>query len=231
MLTRDEIIQKAKTELNLLKTQHHDLFFVVKRKEKKVTAFIPNGEVLSKASSRCLPHETFNEFIGKIIAAKRLLDIKVEEEYLSVPQPEYPKYGDVLFFENVFYAYAPHGFTLRGELFNSYVRGRTFKISEEMKKTGKIVDDTGYLEEITWNDKSPEDAPTLDCYDRQKNTCDGRCQGMTDCPIVDYVKNDRESFPSKAEMLAFIKELKKENKKWRKFLRDNDDEIKKIFEK
>jgi len=216
MKTRNELIQFAKNDILRFKMEHTNLFFVVQRKKRKVIAFLRkggfgNGKVLKRATSHCRKDETFNEFIGKSLAAYRLFEESIPSIYLDTPQPTEAKIGDIIQYKEnpTNFIYAPHSFSCRKEIHDlDYVTGRAYSLKKKEDFPIFVVDDTGYIEEHEWNRQAPSDIPTLDCYDRQKHTCDGRCQGLADCPMVDYAfdKNDK---PSKKEMFEHIKELKR----------------------
>lgn len=115
-LTRDEIIEKAKTDVDHLidigKTNclelpnpnsnaygfFYNVEFVVDRKKGIVVALVKTmtnrKEVLCRGISKCSKDDAFNVHIGKAIALNRALELDVPVEYLNVPQPTEPQAGD-----------------------------------------------------------------------------------------------------------------------------------------
>ena len=54
----------------------------------------------------------------------------------------------------------------------------------------------------------------LDCYDEETHTCDGRCQGCTDCPMAHDIQ------VSKRIMKQYIKKSIEQKKEWDKFIEE-----------
>jgi len=52
---------------------------------------------------------------------------------------------------------------------------------------------------------------TYNCYDRKTNTCDGRCQGCSSCPMATQYHIARK------EMWKYMKQVHIENKHWKRF--------------
>ncbi len=52
---------------------------------------------------------------------------------------------------------------------------------------------------------------TFNCYDRKTNTCDGRCQGCSSCPMATQHRITRK------EMWKYMKQVHIESKHWRRF--------------
>lgn len=76
-----------------------DVEFVVNREKRTVVALmrgVEEKEVIDKGIAKCAPEDCFNEYIGKAIALRRALGMKVPEEYLNAPQPEGKQVGDVI---------------------------------------------------------------------------------------------------------------------------------------
>lgn len=129
---RDEIIEKAKRDIEALKVTHHptlekyyvlrkltfmpdgDADFIVNKTKRTVVCLMRRrrydgkGEVLSKGIAKCNPSDCFNVHIGKAIALRRALGLEVPAEYYNAPQPTEVRVGDVVRF---YYAdgYRPNG--------------------------------------------------------------------------------------------------------------------------
>ena len=52
---------------------------------------------------------------------------------------------------------------------------------------------------------------TFDCYNRKTNTCDGRCQGCSSCPMANTYQVSRK------EMWKYMKQVRMESKHWKRF--------------
>ena len=73
--------------------------FVVSRDKRKVTAIlrgVMTGIVRAVGRAKCAPNDVFNAHIGRAIALRRALGLEVPAEYMSVPNPEEPRVGDVV---------------------------------------------------------------------------------------------------------------------------------------
>ncbi|MCR8843107.1 hypothetical protein NQ117_05395 [Paenibacillus sp. SC116] len=112
-MTRDEIIEKAKADVAELVAENHtkndvwfvddgyyvrshEVEFVVNRNKRTVVALVREigGEVDKKGIAKAAPDDCFNVYIGKAIALRRALGLKVPEEYVNAPQPTEPCVGD-----------------------------------------------------------------------------------------------------------------------------------------
>jgi hypothetical protein len=52
---------------------------------------------------------------------------------------------------------------------------------------------------------------TFDCYNRKTNTCDGRCQGCSSCPMAIQYQVPRK------EMWEHMKQVHIKSKHWKRF--------------
>lgn len=116
-LTRDDIVEKAKADLDggipkdgmtFGGTYGYDVYgfitdveFIVNSDKRTVVALlrgVKTGIVLEKGIAKCDPNDCFNEFIGKAIALRRALGKDVPDEYLNAPEPEGVEVGDIVQF-------------------------------------------------------------------------------------------------------------------------------------
>lgn len=114
-LSRKEIVEQAKADIEALKSGDHyivkiqtnppfsqagcNVEFIVNRKKRTVVALLKGlitGRVYERGIAKCAPDDCFNEDIGKAIALRRALDVKVPEYYLNAPQPEGVEVGDIV---------------------------------------------------------------------------------------------------------------------------------------
>jgi len=67
----------------------------------------------------------------------------------------------------------------------------------------------------------------FNCYNENTHTCDGRCQGATDCPMVYNINT------SKNEMKLYIENAINQKEEWDKFINKlhQDEEYLKSIEK
>lgn len=114
---RDRIVEQAKNDIFDLKrngvkdgmdieqgnkTYHHVYYvvdFVVNREKRTCVALIRsrNGKIVrEKGIAKCHPNDCFNVYIGKAIALRRALGLKVPPEYLYAPQPTEKRIGDIV---------------------------------------------------------------------------------------------------------------------------------------
>lgn len=223
-MNRKEIIEKAKEDIRKFSTMKHPkgyIKFIVKRRERKVIGYIQSSSVYDmdilyeKTSAKCHEKDTFNEFIGKAIVAHRIFNNFVPEHYLQDYKKEFPENGDVVLSKDgTYYAVGDYNVMLKSIAFENYCTGRSSLTYVE----GDIVDDTCYIEEFTSEYNLPNTQPTLSCYDRVKHECDGSCQGMSDCIMAQYIRGGREKIPTKKEMRDYIKQIKKDNKTFKKIV-------------
>lgn len=120
---RDEIVEKAKADVKELREEigrygvraesgnhtyeHKVLTFTFSTNVEKrvVTALVrgKNSEDLYEVGiAKCAPDDCFNSHIGKAIALRRALGLKVPAEYLTAPQPTEVRVGDTTQFGKVF---------------------------------------------------------------------------------------------------------------------------------
>lgn len=110
---RDEIVEKAKRDIDGLKVTYHPKLklyctaeFVVNREKRTVVALMkqlstyPTSPIVSRGIAKADPSDCFNVHIGKAIALRRALGIEVPAEYLNAPQPTEVRVGDVVEFYN-----------------------------------------------------------------------------------------------------------------------------------
>lgn len=115
-MTRDEIIEKAKADVVKLKRiggdryatlpptsslfgRHYDVKFQINRKKNTVVALVYGGisqTLLSRGIAKCAPSDCFNVHIGMAIALRRALGLDIPQEYVSAPQPDEARVGDVV---------------------------------------------------------------------------------------------------------------------------------------
>src|SRR5690606_31968390 len=55
--------------------------------------------IYAKGIAKCAPGDCFNVHIGKAIALRRALGLKVPSDYLNAPQPTEVRVGDVVKFD------------------------------------------------------------------------------------------------------------------------------------
>ncbi len=58
--------------------------------------------------------------------------------------------------------------------------------------------------------KKQKNIITFDCYDRKTNTCNGSCQGCSDCPMVMKYQIPRK------EMWKHMKQVHIQSKQWQR---------------
>ncbi|MEK4360843.1 hypothetical protein NYE48_27940 [Paenibacillus sp. FSL M7-1455] len=144
---RDEIVERAKADVKtLLDTQspighdiealdgayinyhphNHRVEFVVNRDKRTVVALVwhrRTDKLRLRGIAKCAPGDVFNAHIGRAIALRRALGLEVPAEYLSVPNPEEVRVGDVV--EIISHAANPSGFYDIGDI------GRVVCVDEE----------------------------------------------------------------------------------------------------
>lgn len=118
--SRDDVIAKAKRDIESLKVTHHptlESYYVARnltRQPECNTEFIENrekrtvvcllrkrrysggGAVVLRGIAKCAPGECFNVHIGRAIALRRALGLEVPAEYTNAPAPSEPRVGDVV---------------------------------------------------------------------------------------------------------------------------------------
>ena len=225
-MNRKEFIEYAKKDLRELKNEYtYELDFVVKRKQRTVYAYYTAGNgIFSKplrGKAECRDGDTFNEYIGCAIAARRVLGLSLEA-YESIPPCTELEQGSLLRHrtkKNIL-IYAKHGLACRLlEPMDTYVKGRLFTANEETLLLHEIFDDTGYLDDLETTYKLPNLQPQmLSCYDRKEHTCNLSCQGsIPSCPIVRSAY-ENTMYPTKKEMAAYIKTQRASQKAYEEIL-------------
>jgi hypothetical protein len=99
---RDEIVEKAKADIErLLSSQRVKSSFVINKEKRTIVALVPDAfrypiKIRSRGIAKCDPTDCFNVHIGKAIALRRALGLEVPTEYLNAPQPTEVRVGDVV---------------------------------------------------------------------------------------------------------------------------------------
>lgn len=115
---REKIIKKAIKDIEDLKfsydpfgsgsyyrigNDYHNVFckvqFVENREKRTVVALlrcVTTNLIISKGIAKCHKDDCFNIHIGRAIALRYALGLKVPEEYLNTPQPTDVKAGDIV---------------------------------------------------------------------------------------------------------------------------------------
>jgi|SRR5690625_355403 len=111
---RDEIIEKAKKDVEELKDDYDGLYtvdngghrfhpyactteYIVNKDKRTVVVLMrgrSTGRVRASGIAKAHPNDCFNVHIGKAIALRRALDLEVPDEYLNAPQPTEVREGD-----------------------------------------------------------------------------------------------------------------------------------------
>ncbi|MDT2232918.1 hypothetical protein [Paenibacillus larvae] len=84
--------------------------FIINRKKRTVVCMLRDlgrNRVCSRGIAKCAPGDVFNSHIGRAIALRRALGLKVPAEYLSVPNPTEFKVGDIVIRYTLGKYYAP----------------------------------------------------------------------------------------------------------------------------
>ncbi|AGR46638.1 hypothetical protein PP653_gp071 [Bacillus phage Basilisk] len=83
---------------NWTRARFNEVFHVNKEKRTVVCLLVgyKTGHVYSRGIAKCDPNDTFNEHLGKIIAYYRAANEEVPEIFLTVPNPEKIKNGDII---------------------------------------------------------------------------------------------------------------------------------------
>ncbi|KAF1274281.1 MULTISPECIES: hypothetical protein [Bacillus amyloliquefaciens group] len=100
---RDEIVEQAKADVERLKENNirlrtFNISLEVNRKDRSVEAIAkrPKSNRAFYGIAKAVPDDCFNVHIGKAIALRRALGLKVPDEYLNAPQPTEVRVGDVV---------------------------------------------------------------------------------------------------------------------------------------
>lgn len=110
---RDEIVEQSKADVEKLSNYGDGVRyvtgtgsvatckveFVVNSDKRAVVALLKGlrtGKVYAKGIAKAAPDDCFNVHIGKAIALRRALGLKVPDEYLNAPQPTEVRVGDVV---------------------------------------------------------------------------------------------------------------------------------------
>lgn len=128
---RDEIVEQSKADVEKLSNYGDGVRyvtgtgsvatckveFVVNSDKRAVVALLKGlrtGKVYAKGIAKAAPDDCFNVHIGKAIALRRALGLKVPDEYLNAPQPTEVRVGDVV--HNNRYAYMHVVSSVEGEI-------------------------------------------------------------------------------------------------------------------
>src|SRR5699024_2622614 len=126
--------------------------FIV-NKEKRTVVVLMKGtyseELYAKGIAKCAPSDCFNEYIGKAIALRRALGLKVPKDYLNAPNPTEVRVGNVVKLKSVPFG-IPYTRTVE-ELLEERVEYTDggFDSIGHMYASGKIIDDSESLKEGT----------------------------------------------------------------------------------
>ncbi|ERH59183.1 MULTISPECIES: hypothetical protein [Bacillus amyloliquefaciens group] len=100
---RDEIVEQAKADVERLKENNRrwrafNISLKINRNGRSVEAVAkkPNSRTAFYGIAKAVPSDCFNVHIGKAIALRRALGLKVPDEYLNAPQPTEVRVGDVV---------------------------------------------------------------------------------------------------------------------------------------
>ena|SRR5699024_678710 len=121
---RDRIVEQAKADVEELKEDgiykiyrgfKNDIYkgrwdpysnfggcvgeFIVNKEKRTVVVLMKgtySGELYAKGIAKCAPSDCFNEYIGKAIALRRALGLKVPKDYLNAPNPTEVRVGNVV---------------------------------------------------------------------------------------------------------------------------------------
>jgi hypothetical protein len=114
-LTRDDIIEMAKRDIEALKNSKDGQYykvgyyhcfadFIINRERRTVVALlrgVHSKKVYARGIAKCHPDDCFNAHIGRAIALRRSLGLEVPNEYLNAPQPTEVRVGDIIQWEHV----------------------------------------------------------------------------------------------------------------------------------
>jgi hypothetical protein len=112
-LTRDDIIEMAKRDVAELerRMENYEIRsfsmyaqYFINREKRTVVALIRQStnfpplkdRPVSRGIAKCHPDDCFNAHIGRAIALRRALGLKVPDEYLNAPQPTEVRVGDIV---------------------------------------------------------------------------------------------------------------------------------------
>ncbi|MFP7221348.1 hypothetical protein SFC78_21650 [Bacillus subtilis] len=98
---RDEIVEQAKADVSDLSKRDigHDHEFIINTEKRTVVDLRKlRGctNIVRRGIAKAAPSDCFNVHIGKAIALRRALGLKVPDEYLNAPQPTEVRVGDVV---------------------------------------------------------------------------------------------------------------------------------------
>jgi hypothetical protein len=151
---RDEIVERAKRDIEELKTTHYptlaqyyiarnitwnpecDAEFIVNREKRTIVCLLRaqrydgKGKVVSRGIAKCAPDDCFNVHIGKVIALRRALGLPVPVKYLNAPQPTEVRVGDVVEIT---------GNRQNGHFYHYYSIGDTGRVDKVGRYEGEIV--------------------------------------------------------------------------------------------
>jgi hypothetical protein len=138
---RDEIVEKAKADIErLLSSQRAKSSFVINKEKRTIVALVPDAfrypiKIRSRGIAKCDPSDCFNVHIGKAIALRRALGLEVPTEYYNAPQPTEVRVGDVVYSDGEYRS-------VIGNEGWANTNGMVACIDSSFVNDGKIVDDS-----------------------------------------------------------------------------------------
>jgi hypothetical protein len=146
-LTRDDIIEMAKRDIETLKNSKDGQYykvgyyrcfadFIINREKRTVVALlrgVGSKKVFARGIAKCHPDDCFNAHIGRAIALRRALGLEVPEAYLNAPQPTEVKRGDIVYLRNVNEYVTTKGGWLLDEL-NVQLRHNDVKVIDDTRE-------------------------------------------------------------------------------------------------
>jgi hypothetical protein len=154
-LTRDDIIEMAKRDIEVLKNsadkRHYkvDFYrcfadFIINREKRTVVALLRGAgskKVFARGIAKCHPDDCFNAYIGRAIALRRALGLEVPDEYLNAPQPTEVGVGDIVKMRSDVYPFEDYVFTAKS---NGKLDEKLAVYLTDALRRGKvkIIDDT-----------------------------------------------------------------------------------------
>ena len=159
---RDRIIEKAKDEVEVLKSDYDGLYevnnhqsklspyvctadFIVNKDKRTIVALLRgkhSSKVRAKGIAKCVPGDCFNIHIGKAVALRKALGKSIDD-YMNVPNPTEVRVGDYIYISETY----PK--ELVGETHNSSKGLIGYKCAEMWANEGKlrIIDDSREVSE------------------------------------------------------------------------------------
>lgn len=150
-LTRDEVIAWAKADIAELERTRREgvphvedgrmcgyrpksdggydtVHYEVNREKRTVVALIKTDylypKIWARGIAKCAPGEVFNVHIGKAIALRRALGLKVPDEYVNAPQPTEARVGDIVEWKSANRGWVPTVLTGRAHEYDNTAYGK-----------------------------------------------------------------------------------------------------------